>query len=242
MIHLLSIPQSIWRNTSQGVSSTLNAGRHACGYLHQKVIWVKDNYLTTQVVRTKSHNTIKAKILPLSNPPEWEDKMAKAQKKLERLQYLLVSKENELQHPNISHKCSCLPPHAKKTVLQEEMKVLEKQYEQIDYKIQSQKQVIDYFEKQRLSQVSSRFIGYVGMASNLAVPGSGIAVGVALTGVSIAVQEQLAHRLPDDSAIKAQELRSVRFGTFLTIGSSIVSNLASIYIFPGVKDMICKVW
>jgi hypothetical protein len=215
---LQSLPKSIWTHTSAGVYAVARGAK-----------------ATRNFLCSKTRNAVKANVLPLSNPPDWTDKMEAAKEKLGRLKWLETAKGrqiNTLASDGPFH----LPANTRNTIQQQQVEILKEQDAKLKNKIETQKQFIGYLKKERTVLVGSRFIRYIGMASNAMILGSGPTVGAALTAFSIGAREWLVYRLPEDPTIKPQEKRNTHCANLVTLGCYAVSISLSRYVLPVIKS------
>lgn len=220
---------NILSSTLNSVHSTTVYAYNQVGELYERVNDLKNRYLTVDYITLKAKHAVKAQVLPLSNPPGWDEKMKKVKKRL-ALQFK-VKLEIEQQIARLPHRT------AKNKHYKQNLALLTSNHEKICAIIEKTLKEEEYLEKQRFSQISSRFAGYAGMASNALIPGSGILVKVAFTSAAAATQEQLLDILPEDLAHKSEEKRNVRLGTFSTAACTAASVAFSILVMPTVKEI-----
>lgn len=203
--------------------------------IYEKINELIKRYLTTKYLSLKAGQAIKAKILPLSNPAGWDEKMKQAKKRVFILKTLIESRKQLLNQ--LHQKLKTASPSSK-THLQETEAKLKYQYQKFNKNLNNARKHVEYLEKQRFSQVSSRFNGYIGMASNLILPGSGTLISVALTSASAVTQENLVELLPEDEKVKSLEKYNARLGTFITVASTVASIAFSLLIAPIIKETL----
>jgi len=257
-----SYENPLYQHSYESINSSPSGATDGTTF-EQTLRTVADRYLTCEFIKEKTTNALRAKISPLSAPPDFKNQhkekqqdlviskkimkdrkktlksidimLAKIEKQLEHLNSLLASNPLKSQLINSQQKLI-----ADKKQFEIDRISISKQFEKSKENFLSNKAKVNYLNLKKQAQIGGRFTGYVGKVANVAVPGSGAIISTALTAASTLKQEQLANELPEvhlsDKAMKLQEQKNARYNTLITTASTLASIFFSIYAWPTIKE------
>ena len=219
-----------------GVNSVLSSATFAASKLHQ----LGQRYMTRAYLTEKVTDAAKAKMLPLSDPAGWNDKIEEARAKVARLTPIKLDAARKLKSLNYQiATCEDQTSNEKYlTPLKEKQTSIQKLYDAASSSLNAAHDEIDYLETQRKVQIGARFASYVGHGTNLIVPGAGIPSSLLITGASIMAQQNLVQNLSAKSTIAEKERYSVFCGTCATLACTITSLVFSVWCMPMIKDAL----
>lgn len=207
----------------------------------QKLTELGQKYLSPAFLYEKAVNATKAKVLPLSNPAGWDEKMQNARKTTARLNTLKQGVEAQIHIASLElNAVSLAEPNKSQKIknAEEKLAMLNDRYQGIENSLRRNQELITFYEQQRTAQIGARFAGYVGMATNVVVPGAGLITSLAVTGATTLAQENLVNNISEDNPKLAHERKNVRIATMCTIACTIVCVAFSIWAMPIIKDAI----
>lgn len=203
------------RNCMQRAFDTLSAG-----ITHTRELGAR--YLRPSVLIEKVRNSIKAKLLPFSDPAGFASKIAAVQASIRVLRGIKKDLEDKLKLPSINT-----------AVRAEQQALLEKTRTSLREKIEIKKSLI----RDRNLQIGNRFGGLAGNVINAAVPGAGTLVSSAVTGAVIHARETNAANLPNTPITPALQ-RQTRIASYCTVICSVACLALSYYARPAITSYL----
>jgi len=203
-------------------------------------------YFTKTFLKEKATNAVKAKILPLSQPPGLAVREKKIKLNIKKSDVLKVGFKKELhlldKQISILETMGKLNSHDQQVLdnLHEQRSRKLQQYHMISGVKENAQRHLTHIRTLQFSQIGARFAGYVGMATNAIVPGASLPVGLALTGVSTVLQETSAQGLPEDSTTE-EARKNVRLGTLSTLACTVISVAFTFFAMPTIKEFSWQV-
>ena len=219
--------------------------------LYEKADELKNRYFTADFIKTKTKQTIIAKVLPLSTPQDLEKQIEKTTKEIKFLSKVKSQRESKLSQ--INERIADISQQIEKDkALPSKKKNLEKSLEfqkdlQINCKdqiaaakkgLKNDQDILDYLDFKKKSTIGGRFTGWAGWVSDMAMPGSGRVVGTTLTAMNLLAQQNSINILPDNPHIRSEEQRRTLLGVATTISSLAFATFA----MPILKEAAGTVW
>lgn len=219
-------------------STTLSASK-------DKVSDLSKRYLNIEYLTTKAIDATKAKILPLSNPPGWDQKVQETKASIGRIKILQVELQKRIKDRELELNTAAAQdvryrsPEAKAKRIESINRVLtelREESEKIGQALAAKYELIDFYENQRAAQISARFAGYAGMAADTVVPGSGTITSLALTSLTTMNQVDSVSLLSEDNPKAQEERKNVRLGVVSTLACTIISLGFTYWALPALKN------
>jgi len=238
------VSQSAWDTLPDNVKKTaVDAKKQASKLTVDAQVFAKNHLTPAKLAETTKNsllNAATAKIFPFSDPPGWKDDMFKASRAVQVLRQSITKIEKELDPlnsqiksiENYSIKDSRLKPLY--TRRDELVELLKARIEQLD----SAETRVRYLDDYRAAEIKKRLAGYLGMALNAAVPGTGVIAGTFVTAQETSAQYNNTEKLPQGHAFTEKERKNMKLKVAATVACSVASLAGTFYVIPIVKETI----